>query len=121
MQDESALSRQVYEARVTKGWICQEEEVSDICNKMGIPDFNCEEVNKKGSIISQILKRNQYFKIKIKDIKDDDFAEVQEYFKGKSVENTSKAFNRCCQKVSDIPAKFKSKLKEKGEKGIQCL
>jgi hypothetical protein len=38
----------VYEASVTKEWIFQEEEVSDICNEIGIPVIEMTLPTKQG-------------------------------------------------------------------------
>ena len=39
--------------------------------------------------------------------KDDDFIEIQEYFRDKSVENTRMAFKVRSEMVPDIPGNFK--------------
>ena len=125
MQDESALSRQVYEESRSRGWPGLGEEVTNICKEIGIPDVNYEVVNK--SVITEAIQRHHYADIKkelgtskkLKDIKDEDFSKVQEYFKGKSVENTRMAFKVRCHMVKDIPANFKNKYKNK-EEGLQC-
>ena len=119
------MSRQVYEESRTRGWPGLGEEVTDICKEIGIPDVNREVVSK--SVIKEAIWKHQYADIKkelstskkLKDIKDDDFSEVQEYFKGKSVENTRMAFKVRCQMVADIPANFKNKYKKK-EEGLEC-
>ena len=119
MHDESALLRKVYEESRTRGWPGLGEEVTDICKEIGIPDVNREAVNK--SVIKEAIWKHHYADIKkelstskkLKDIKDDDFSEVQEYFNGKSVEITN------CQMVPDIPVNFKNKYKRK-EEGLQC-
>jgi hypothetical protein len=85
-QDESACSRQVYKESWTRGWPGLGEEVTDICKEIGIPDVNREVVSK--SDIKEAIWKRHYADIKmelstskkLKDIKDDDFSEVQEYF-----------------------------------------
>ena len=54
------------------------------------------------------------------DIKHEDFSEVQEYFKQKSVSNTRLAFRVHSKMVDEIPANFKNKFKSKGEDGLIC-
>ena len=51
---------------------------------------------------------------KMKDIKDDNFTEVQSYFKEKSIETTRMAFRVRCKMVKDIPGNFKQKYKKEG-------
>ena len=48
------------------------------------------------------------------DVKDDDFSEVQDYFKEKSVETARMAFRVRCQMVKDIPGNFKQKYRKEG-------
>ena len=52
---------------------------------------------------------------KLKDIKDEDFSSVQEYFKGKSVENTRMAFKIRSKMVTEIPGNVKNRYKNKKE------
>ena len=57
---------------------------------------------------------------KLEDIKEEDFSEVQEYFKDKSVDNARMAFKVRCKMVEDIPGNFKEKYKRKGTDGLMC-
>ena len=125
-KDCSSLSRQVYEESRERGWPGLGEEVTDICREIGIPDVNIECVTKK-TIKNAIWKHHSMdFKMelseskKLKDIKEDDFSKVQDYFHGKSVANTRMAFKIRTQMVSEIPANFKNKFKKKGEDGLIC-
>ena len=75
---------------------------------IGIPDVNHVNIPKQ-TIISAI-ERNNYedFKSelehskKVKDIEDEDFSSVQEYFKGKSVKNTRMAFKIRSKMVTEM-------------------
>ena len=53
--------------------------------------------------------------------KDDDFTEVQEYMKGKSIENCRMSFKIRCEMVQDIMGNFKDKFRRKGgEEALSC-
>ena len=53
--------------------------------------------------------------------KDDDFTEVQEYMKGKSIENCRMSFKIRCEMVQDIKGNFKDKFRRKGgEEALSC-
>ena len=53
-------------------------------------------------------------------IKDEDFSNIQEYFKDRSVENTRMAFKIRSHMVTEIPCNFKNKYKKKGNDGLIC-
>ena len=57
---------------------------------------------------------------KLGDIKHEDFSEVQNYFKVKSVETTRMAFKVRAKMISEIPENFKNKYKEEGLKCVYC-
>ena len=121
MHDESVLARQVYEESKARGWPGLGEEVSEICEIIGIPDVN--HVNLPKQTIISAIERNHYEDLKselehskkLKDIKDEDFSSVQEYFKGKSVENTRMAFKIRSKMVTEIPGNVKNRYKNKKE------
>ena len=125
-QDKSSLSRQVFEESHARGWPGLGEEVSQICREIGIPDVNDVCVNKE-EIKTAIwnhhyadMKKELNNSKKLMDIRDEDFSEVQEYFKQKSVGNTRLAFRVRSKMVDEIPANFKNKFKSKGEDGLIC-
>ena len=62
-------------------------------------------------------------KTKLENIKDEDFSDVQEYFKEKSVENTRLAFKIRTQMVAEIPGNYKNKFRVKGtvKEGLVCM
>ena len=49
----------------------------------------------------------------MKDLKDDDFSEVQDYFKVKSVDATRRAFRVRSQMLGEIPANFQNKYEKR--------
>ena len=53
--------------------------------------------------------------------KDEDFTEVQDYMKGKSVENVRVAFRIRCEMVQEIRGNYKDKYKRNGgEAAVLC-
>ena len=58
---------------------------------------------------------------KMAKVKDEDFSQVKEYLKGKSIENTRMAFKIRCNMVQDIKGNFTSKYKRLGgEEALLC-
>ena len=74
------------------GWPGLWQEISDICQEVGIPDKNLTEVstwNIKQAIFHHHLenmKTEMQNKKKLKNLMEDDLTQVQEYFGDKSVE-----------------------------------
>jgi hypothetical protein len=66
------------------------------------------------------LKKEISTSKKLNDIKDEDFSNIQEYFKDRSVENTIMAFKIRSHMVTEIPCNFKNKYKKKGNDGLIC-
>ena len=125
-QSTDTLSRQVYEESRARGWPGLGEEVTLICNEIGVPDVNTNMVTK--AEVKKAVWEHHYTHVKkelgestkLMDIKDEDFTKVQDYFKDKSVENARMAFKVRCKMVPDIPCNFKNKYKRRGEQGILC-
>ena len=125
-QDSSSLSRQMYDESRVRGWHGLGKEVSQICREIDIPDVNNVCVTKEE--IKNAIWNHHYLDIKkeladskkLMDIKEENFSEVQDYFKEKSVGNTRMAFKVRTKMVSEIPANFKNKFKKKGDDGLIC-
>ena len=111
MHEECVLARQIYEEGKARGWPGLGEEVTKICEVIGIPDVNHVNIPKQ-TIISAI-ERNHYEDLKselehskkLKDIKDEDFTSVQEYFRGsllKTPEWHSKFAAKCLRKFPEM-------------------
>ena len=67
------------------------------------------------------LKKKVQSSKKMKNVEHNNFREVQEYLKGKSIENTRMAFKIRCEMVEDVRGNFKDKYKKKGgEEALQC-
>ena len=125
-QDPSALARQVYEEGKARGWPGLGEEVAKICGEIGIPDANHVMVSKtqlKSAIWEHHdmdMKEQLNHSTKLRDIKNDDFSKMQDYFSEKSVGNTRMAFKIRSKMVEEIPENFKNKYNKNGEEGLIC-
>ena len=125
-QDSSSLARQVYEESRARGWPGLGEEVTQICREINIPDVNNVWVTKEE--IKNAIKNHHYQDMKkelddskkLMDIKDEDFSEVQDYFREKSVWKTRMAFKVRTKMLTEIPANVKNKFKKKGDDGLVC-
>ena len=122
------LCRQIYEEGKRHDWPGLGKEVADICNVLGIPDVNNEEISK--SEVKKAISDNHYdemieivkSKQKLNAINGEDFRKVQDYFQDKSVENTRMAFRIRTEMVKEIPGNFKNKYRVKGTdtEGLIC-
>ena len=126
--EEGVLCRQIYEEGKINGWPGLGQEVTEICNTIGIPDVNSQIVTKKE--VKTAIFEHHYkdmvetvkTKKKLDDIKEDDFREVQPYFEDKSVEKVRMAFKIRTQMVPEIPGNYKNKYRVKGtvSDGLAC-
>ena len=116
----NTLCRQVYEEGRRQQWPGLGQEVTEICEKIGISDMNSVVVDKDA--VKNAIFENHYqemveevkSKKKLENIKEDDFREVQQYFGDKSVENTRMGFMIRTQMVPKIPGNFKNKYRVRG-------
>ena len=114
------MSRQVYEESCARGWPGLGEEVTQICREINIPDVNNVWVTKeeiKNAVRNhhyQDMKKELSDSKKLMDIKEEDFSEVQDYFKEKSIWNTRMAFKVWTKILTEIPAHVKNKFKRVG-------
>ena len=125
-QEEGSLSRLVYEEGRARGWPGLGKEVTEICQQLRIPDVN-NNCMTKAAVRKAIfdhhysdLKKELEGSQKLEEVRNENFTEVQEYFKDKSIENTRMAFKIRCKMVPDIPGNFSSKYKKQGEEGLVC-
>ena len=101
-----------------------QQEVAEICKEIGLPDINDVDIPVKD--VKEAITEHHYKHIKeelerskkLKDIKEEDFRQVQGYFHDKSVSNGRMAFKIRSQMLPDIPANFKNKHKKDG--GLVC-
>ena len=115
---EDTLCRQIYEEGKSKGWPGLYQEVKEICEIINIPDVN--EVCVPKAVIKravfehhqQEMKAEVMSKKKLDQIKNDDFSQVQDYFKNKSIENARMSFKLRCQMLENILGNFKNKYKK---------
>ena len=108
-----------------KGWPGLGKELSEICKAINIPDVNNEGVPKaavKEAIFNQhyAAMTEEIAKMKkLEPVKNDDFREMQGYFKDKSIENGRMSFRIRTQMLDEIPDNFKNKFKNDKEK-LKC-
>ena len=101
------------------------EEVTKICDEIGIADVNNEAVPTK--VIKEAIFNHHYADMKkelekstkLESIKDEDFREPQSYMHEKSIENGRLAFRIRSKMVKDIPENFKNKHKNDSQ-GLKC-
>ena len=123
--DEGTLARKIYQEGKTNNWPGLGKEVSDICEIIGIPDVNFENVSTK--TIKDAIFKHHYSEMKetitsykkIEEIKDDDFKEPQKYMHFKSANTGRLAFKIRVKMVENIPANFKGKFKNNSD-GLIC-
>ena len=124
----NTLCRQVYEEGRRQQWPGLGQEVTEICEQIGIPDVNSVVVD-KDEVKNAIFEHHYHemveevkSKKKLENIKEDDFREVQQYFGDKSVENTRMGFMIRTQMVPKIPGNFKNKYRVRGteREGLVC-
>ena len=121
-QSTDTLSRQVYEESRARGWPGLGEEVTLICNEIGVPDVNTNMVTK--AEVKKAVWEHHYTHVKkelgestkLMDIKDEDFTKVQDYFKDKSVENARMAFKVRCKWCRIFPATSRTSTRGGGSK-----
>ena len=126
--EKGTLCRDVYEEGKKNGWPGLGQEVSEICEVIGIPDVNNVFVSK--TVVKEAICKHHHSDMvstvqgqsKLEDIKEDDFNEVQDYFKDKSVEKARMAFKIRTHMVPDIPGNFKNKYRVRGtvSEGLAC-
>ena len=130
-QDEGSLCHQVYEEGKSMGWPGLWQEVAEICKEVKIPDINDCDVPARdikeavtdhhGKCMTDELMKSEG---KLKNIKFDNFKQVQGYFEDKSVDNGRMAFKIRTQMLPGIPGNFKNKYKKKDDqnpdKGLLC-
>ena len=98
------------------------------CSALGIPDANEVMITKqevKRAIFEHHyndMVENVKEKKKLGAIKEDDFREVQPYFKDRSVDNVRMAFKIRTEMVQEIPGNYKNKYRVKGSEndGLKC-
>ena len=96
---ENSLAKEVYQEQRQHDWPGLAKEVTEICKELGIEDVNEKEVSKE-TVEEEIfyhhykeLKKEMDSKEKCKDIKHEDFREVQSYMKTNSIENARMKFS----------------------------
>ena len=126
-QSMETLSRQILNVQQANQWPGLAAEVKDICRELGIPDINGREVS-DGEVKTAILEHHDRLLIeevenskKMRQHAQDNFKKVQDYLKGKSVDNCRMAFRIRCEMVKEVRGNFKDKYRRKGgEHALNC-
>ena len=128
-QSQPSLSRMILEEQRSNNWPGLSKEVTAICEKIQIPDLNENDFDITAGAIKEAVLEHHDDELrdkikrfeKMEHIKDEDFSQVQDYLKQKSIENTRTAFKIRCSMVEDIKGNFKSKYRRNGgEEALLC-
>ena len=123
--EEEALAKQIYKQAEENGWPGLGMEVKYICEQIQIQDINKYDIPKKEiqeaifeahyrSMISQFETSK-----KLKDIRNDNFRQIQEYFKDRNLSNARLKFKIRSKMVDNIPGNFRNRYKYQ-EEGLNC-
>jgi hypothetical protein len=119
-QSQTTLSRKILDEQKDNDWPGLSTEVRDICEELGIPDLNVNEMtaNHIKTAVIDHHDRNMMEEIakskKMMMHKNNDFSQVQNYLKGKSLDNCRMAFRIRCELVKNIKCNFKDKYRRRG-------
>ena len=126
-QGQDTLCGMILKEQREKEWPGLTKEVSELCEKLEIPDLNhhiLEDSQIKKAIVNHNLsevKREVAGSKKMEKHANDNFDNIQPYMKGKSVHQTRMCFRVRCEMVKDVKGNFKSKYKrEGGEQNLIC-
>ena len=126
-QKQVSLSQKILEEQRANNWPGLSREVTDICEQVKIQDINYIDISAREIKLAvfehhyeELINKISISKKMMKH-KEDNFKEVQEYMKGKSVENIRVAFRIRCEMVKEIRGNYKDKFRRKGgEEAILC-
>ena len=115
VRQEGSLANKVYTEQVKMGWSGLAKEVAEIGKKIGIKDT---ELSMKEEVEEAVFNHN-YKEMKeeickydkLKDIKDEDLREGQEYMKEKSLDKSRMAFRIRTKMVKKVKMNFKNSFK----------
>jgi hypothetical protein len=120
-QGTETLCGRILEEQQTRGWPGLSKEVSEICEKLSIPDINIHDGT--DGYIKKSVVNHDYMELKeelgkskkMESHKDEDFENVQPYMHGKDISKTRMCFRVRCEMVDDIKGNFKSKYTRNGD------
>ena len=127
MQKMTSLSRLILEEQIRNKWPGLVSEVQEICKELNIQDLSVDDVS--ANTIKQAVFDHHYKELKetiakskkMEKHKDENYKEIPEYMKGKSVENCRMAFRIKCEMVEEIRGNYKSKYRRMGgEDALLC-
>ena len=121
------MNLDIYKQAEENNWPGLGMEVKYICEQIQIEDINKYDVPKK-EIQSEIFEAHYKSMLsqfetskKLEDIKNDNFRQMQEYYKDKNLANARMKFKIRFKMVDKIPGNFKNKYNNKyNEEGLNC-
>ena len=131
-QEPASLARRVYEEQLRLAWPGLAAEVTEICEKVNLPDVNHNIVRKED--IKEAIFWNHYANMKedmekfskLEKIKHEDYRAEQDYMKDKSIEKIRSQFRIRTQLVAMFKDNFRNKHRtlprgeEDEDPGLQC-
>ena len=113
-QQDGSLAKAIYEEQKAMGWNGLAKEVTEICKKLGVQDVNETEMVKEE--LEESISMADYKEMKedmeryekLKDIKNGDFREVQDYMSEKSLDKGRMAFRIRTKMVKNVKMNFKN-------------
>jgi hypothetical protein len=123
--DDTALAKQVYLQAEANGWPGLGSEVRQICKEIQIQDINKYNIQKH--VIQNAIYESHYKAMinlfesskKLKDIKNDNFRGMQDYFNDKNLTNSRMKFKIRAKMVENVPGNFKNRFRY-NETGLNC-
>ena len=115
--EEKSLAKQIYQEQRQQGWPGLAQEVSGICQEIGLEDLNdndiCKEKVKEEIFYHHYkeMKEDMSKLTKLEDIKNEDFREVQDYMKCCAIEQARLTFS-LRSKMYDCCANYDGKYDE---------
>jgi hypothetical protein len=114
-----------HEVVESRGWPGLGREVRQICQEVGLPDINIQNVLKKD--VKKAIQMSHHEDMlgqfensrKLQDIKNDNFSTLQDYFNDKNLENSRMKFKIRTKMLEKIPGNFIDKYKNQ-ENGLKC-
>jgi hypothetical protein len=131
-QEQGTLARKVYEEQLCQGWPGLAREVSEICQKVGLPDVNTNVVSKEK--ITEAVFYNHYKDMKeelkkfskLDKIKHENYTKEKDYINDRSVDRSRKTFRMRTEMLETFKDNFRAKHRKlaKGQEhedpGLVC-
>ena len=115
---EGSLAKEIYDEQIAMGWSGLAKEVTEICKKLGVEYVNKKDVGKDELEETMMMANYKELKEdmekyeKLKDVKNEDFREPQEYLKIQAIDKGRMVFRIRTRMVDKIKMNFKNMYKE---------